>query len=84
MKGTPNPQPISTKIEQIAELARKMPGVALRTLAHHIDIEWLRMAYQRVRKDGAAGVGGQSARQYEENLEENLQSLLDRAKSGRY
>jgi len=84
MKGTPNPQPISTKLERIAQLARTMPGVALRTLAHHIDIEFLREAYRRTRKDGAAGVDGQTAREYEENLEANLQSLLDRAKSGRY
>ena len=84
MKGTPNPQPISTKLERIAELARKMPGVALRTLAHHMDIEWMREAYRRTRKDGAAGVDGQTAREYEEKLLDNLQSLLDRTKSGRY
>jgi group II intron reverse transcriptase/maturase len=84
MKGTSNPQPISTKLERIAELARKMPGAELRTLAHHIDIEWLREAYRRTRKDGAAGVDGRTAREYEENLEGNLRSLLDRAKSGSY
>ncbi len=84
MKGTPNPRLISTKLERIAELARKMPGVALRTLAHHMDIEWMREAYRRTRKDGAVGVDGQTAVAYEENLEDNLRSLLDRAKSGRY
>ena len=40
-------------------------------------------AYQRTRKDGAAGVDGQTAEEYAANLEENLQSLLDRFKSGR-
>jgi group II intron reverse transcriptase/maturase len=54
------------------------------TLAHHIDVEWLREAYRRTRKDGATGVDGQTAEQYEEHLEENLKSLLDRAKSGTY
>src|SRR3954467_4025393 len=75
---------ISTKLERIAELARRKPGVSLQTLAHYIDVEWLREAYRRTRKDGAPGVDGQSAEQYAEHLEENLQSLLDRAKSGRY
>lgn len=84
MKGTPSPQPISTKLERIAQLARKMPGIALQTLAHHIDMEWMREAYRRTRKDGAVGVDGQTAAEYEENLEENLQSLIDRAKSGNY
>jgi group II intron reverse transcriptase/maturase len=82
MSGAPNPGSISTKLEQIAKRAKEMPGVAFNTLAHHIDIEWLREAYQRTRKDGAVGVDGQSAAEYAVKLEENLRSLLDRAKSG--
>jgi len=56
----------------------------MRTLAHHIDIEWLTEAHRRTRKDGARGVDGQGAEEYAANLEGNLQSLLDRAKSGTY
>ena len=40
MPGTPSPDPISTRQERIAELARKSPQVAFTTLAHHIDIDW--------------------------------------------
>lgn len=58
--------------------------MVLSTLAHHMDLEWLREAYNRTRKNGAVGVDGQTGRVYAENLEENLQSLLNRAKSGRY
>ena len=58
-----------------------MPLVALNTLAHYIDLAWLKVAYRRTRKDGAPGVDGQTAQNYEANLEENLQALLDRAKS---
>jgi group II intron reverse transcriptase/maturase len=65
-------------------MAKKMPGVALTTLAHHIDIDWLREAYRRTRKDGARGVDGQSAEQYAENVEGNLHALLERVKSGAY
>ena len=82
MAGTPTPETISTKIERIAKLAKQMPGVALRTLAHHIDIDWLKEAYRRTRKDGATGVDGQTAQEYAANLESNLRSLLDRAKAG--
>jgi RNA-directed DNA polymerase len=82
MAGTLTPETVSTKLERIAKLAKQMPGVSLRTLAHHIDIEWLNEAHRRVRKDGALGVDGQSAEEYAKNLESNLQSLLDRAKSG--
>jgi RNA-directed DNA polymerase len=61
-----------------------MPGVALTSLSHHIDLSWLLEAYRRTRKDGAVGVDGQTAADYERDLESNLQSLLDRAKSGTY
>jgi retron-type reverse transcriptase len=82
MSGTPSPGNVSTKLERIAKRAKEMPGVAFTTLAHHIDIEWLKEAYRRTRKDGAVGVDGQTAAEYAANLEGNLRSLLDRAKSG--
>jgi group II intron reverse transcriptase/maturase len=82
MAGTKSPNNISTKLERIAQIARKYRGQALNPLAHVIDIEWLREAYRRTRKDGAVGVDGQTAREYADDLEGNLQSLLDRAKSG--
>jgi group II intron reverse transcriptase/maturase len=84
MAETPSSTTVSTKLERIAKLSREMPGVALTALSHHIDVDWLREAYRRTRKDGAAGVDGQTADEYAEKLEENLQSLLDRAKSGTY
>ena len=61
-----------------------MPQAALTTLAHHIDIDWLREAYRRTRKDGATGVDRQTADEYASNLDDNLGSLLERAKAGTY
>ena len=58
--------------------------LVLKTLAHHVDQEWLHEAYRRVRKDGAVGVDGVDAEAYEAALEENLSRLLDRFKSGLY
>ena len=51
---------VSTKQQRIAMLARQGPQMAFTSLAHYIDIEWLREAYGRTRKDGAAGVDGQT------------------------
>jgi RNA-directed DNA polymerase len=84
MAETQSSTTVSTKLERIAKLAREKPGVALTSLSHHIDKDWLREAYRRTRQDGATGVDGQSAEEYAVNLEENLRSLLDRAKSGTY
>jgi group II intron reverse transcriptase/maturase len=58
--------------------------MALTTLAHNIDIDFLREAHRRTRKDGAAGVDGQTAADYAGNLEGNLAALLEGFKSGRY
>jgi group II intron reverse transcriptase/maturase len=84
MSGTQCPESVSTKLRRIAKLASREPKLALTTLAHHIDIEWMREAYRRTRKDGAVGVDGQTAEEYAARLDENLASLLKRAKEGRY
>ena len=75
---------VSTRQQRIAELAKQSPQMGFTSLNHHLDLPWLREAYRRVRKDGAVGVDGQTAVDYEANLEENLLALLERAKSGDY
>ena len=40
-----SPRTVSTKLQRIAELAREDAGAGFTTLAHHIDIDWLREAY---------------------------------------
>jgi group II intron reverse transcriptase/maturase len=81
---TQDSKEVSTKQQRIAELARRHGGAALKTLAHHVDIGWLKEAFRRTRKGGATGVDGVTAQQYEQNLEGNLAALLERAKSGNY
>jgi len=75
---------LSTKRQRIAALARAKRGVALSTLHHVIDLEWMKEAYRLTRKDGAPGIDGVTAADYATNLEANLLDLLDRIKSGRY
>ena len=54
------------------------------SLHHVIDLEWMHEAYRRTRKDGAVGVDGVTAADYETELEGNLESLLNRIKAGSY
>lgn len=84
MGETQSSPTVSTKLRRIAEAARRHPERAFTTLAHHIDVEWLREAYRRTRKGGAPGIDGQTAAEYAANLEDNLRSLLNRFKSGVY
>lgn len=73
---------VSTKQGRIAELAKIRPKLCIRSLSNNMDLAWMREAFRRTRKDGAVGVDGQTGTDYAENLEDNLRSLLDRAKSG--
>ena len=69
---------------RVAGLAKCSPELVFTSLAHLIDLEWLLEAYRRTRKDGAVGVDGQTAADYDVDLMTNLQSLLDRVQSGTY
>lgn len=82
--GTSSPNTVSPRLRRIAELSRNSPGMVWTTLAHHLDMELLYEAYRRTRKDGAVGIDGQTGRAYAENLKDNLESLLNRLKSGTY
>ena len=84
MTGTTSSDLISTKQGEIAALAGIEPKRVLTTLAHRIDMAWMREAYRRTRKDGAVGVDAVDRKAFEEQLDDNLAGLLEGLKSGRY
>lgn len=84
MAGTTRLGTVSTKQARIAELAKIHRDSPRMTLAHHVDLGWMREAFARTRKDGAVGVDGITADAYEANLDANLMALIDRMKSGTY
>jgi hypothetical protein len=53
---------ITTQLQRIAEQAKKYPEMVFTTLAHLMDVDFLREAYQRTRKDSAPGIDGVTAR----------------------
>jgi group II intron reverse transcriptase/maturase len=65
-------------------MAQQAPDRALTSLHHHIDLEFMRVAHQRTRKDAAVGVDGQTAAQFGERLDENLAELVELMRSGAY
>jgi len=84
MARASNLEDVLTKQRRIALLAAESPQMAFTSLNHYLDIDWLREAFRRTRKDGAPGIDGRTWSDYEQDLEQNLQSLLDRSKSGTY
>lgn len=84
MSETLSTELISTRLQQIAGQAKERPEMVFTTLAHLIDVELLREAYRRTRKDGSPGVDGVTAKEYAENLEENLVKLHERLRNKEY
>ena len=75
---------VYTKRQRIAEAALKHSGESLTNVAQHIDVRWMYCAYEWTRRDGAAGIDGVTAAEYEEGLWEKLGNLVELLKSGRY
>ena len=92
MGDTPGSQTVSTKLQKVAEQARRYPEMVFNNVYHLIDCDFLHEAYRQTRKDSAAGVdqslprtrSGVTAEQYAENLEENLRDLYERLRENRY
>jgi len=84
MGDTSRSQTISTKLQQIVEQAVFYPGMVFTTLAHLVDVEFLREAFRLTRKDAAPGVDRVTAKEYARNLVENLTDLHERLRTGRY
>lgn len=84
MEDTSRSPTISTQLQRIAEQAKTYPAMVFMTLAHLMDVDFLREAYRRTRKDSAPGIDGVTAATYAEHLEENLRDLHERLRSGRY
>ncbi len=84
MAETQSSECMSTSLLRLARLGRDHPQRCFTNLNQYLTVELLRTAFHQTRKDGAAGVDGQTAADYARDLEGNLESLLMRAKSGCY
>jgi RNA-directed DNA polymerase len=84
MAETLNSGSVSTRLAQIAKLAREHPNRAFMSVHHAIDAVLLREAYRLTRKNAAPGVDGQNAEEYGRDLDKNLESLHARFRSGTY
>jgi RNA-directed DNA polymerase len=75
---------VYTKQQRIANTAKYRREEALSSLNHHMDVDWLKEAFRRVRRDAAPGIDGVTYEQYAQELARHLPDLLNRVKSGRY
>ena len=75
---------VSMKLLRIVKQSENNPDMVFTTLAHHLDVDFLREAYLRLKKKAAAGVDKVSHKDYGNDLEKNLADLHFRLKANRY
>jgi RNA-directed DNA polymerase len=82
---TPSRSDALSALERVRQAAAKDKKLRFTALLHHIyNLETLRMAYFRLKKEAAPGVDGETWRHYGEQLEVNLHDLSERLKRGAY
>jgi retron-type reverse transcriptase len=72
------------ELRRIAEQAKRYPEMVFNNVFHLIDREFLLEAYGLTRKNSAPGVDQVMAKQYAENLDDNLRDLHERLRDNRY
>src|SRR5271169_822709 len=70
--------------ERIRQAARQRKKEKFTALFHHLTIELLEDAFDELKKDAAAGVDGLTWKEYDANLEHNLEDLHARLHRGAY
>ena len=75
---------LASKLDRVNAAACSAVQTRFTSLLHHVDIEALRRAFRRQKRQASAGVDGITVAVYEQNLEANLQDLCSRVHTERY
>lgn len=73
-----------TFLQRIGQKAKEKDGERFTNLLSHVKVPLLKEAYQRLRKDAAAGVDAMTWEEYGQALQERLLDLQDRVHRGSY
>jgi group II intron reverse transcriptase/maturase len=75
---------VSQALARIRQAAKLRKKERFTSLLHHVGVDLLRLSFFALKKDAAPGVDGLAWRDYETNLEGNLEDLHDRVHRGAY
>ncbi len=75
---------MQTSLQGIAKRAKEQKKHRFQDLYRMLNEEFLLESWRDIRKDAACGVDQVSAKEYEQNLGENIRDLVERLKRGRY
>jgi hypothetical protein len=71
-----NDEAVGTKLQRIADKARKDPQCRFTSLFHLMNKDLLWESFDQLRKDAAAGVDRVTKEEYGADLEQNLEGLV--------
>jgi RNA-directed DNA polymerase len=83
-RRTQSRESVSQALERIRKVARERKKERLTALFHHISTDLLEEAFFELKEDAAPGVDRLTWKDYEANLEGNLEDLHDRVQRGAY
>jgi RNA-directed DNA polymerase len=75
---------VQTSLQAIAKKASEQPEYRFRNLFGLLNEEMLKDSWQFIRKNAASGVDRVSAKEYEQDLDENIHQLVEDLKRKRY
>ena len=75
---------METKLERITQMSRENPTMVFTSIGHLINKEMLKSCHEDMDGTKAKGIDGVSKEEYEKNLDENLDKLIDRMKRKAY
>ncbi len=75
---------MSTQLERIAQKARADRKLRFTALAHHLTPEFLRETWRLMNRRGASGIDGETAREFERDLDRRTEELVARLKTEQY
>ena len=82
---TPSRERLKQALERVRQVAARDRAVQFTSIWHLVyDVERLREAFHAIKRQSAAGIDGETKREYEKQLDTNLADLSERLKRGAY
>jgi hypothetical protein len=75
---------VSQALEHIRKVAKERKKEKFTALFHHLNVDLLEEAFYELKADAAPGVDRLTWKDYEANLESNIEDLHDRVQRGAY
>lgn len=75
---------METKLERISQLSRENPNMVFTSIGHLINKEMLKSCHEAMDEEKAVGIDRVTKEEYSRNLDQNLESLVERLKKKSY